>query len=165
MHIEKIYDRFGDRMYHYLVLKLRSPTDAEDVLQEVFCRLVRYGIRWRLIRNHAAFVFKVARNEAHRFLKKRAKNPDDSWSAEYITKTYQENLVASDPLAMKHVTEALARIPEYLQEVIILKIFEELTFKEIAFICDISSNTAASRYRYGLKKMHELLEEGNEGSR
>jgi len=165
MRIENIYDRYGDRMYHYLVLKLRSSSDAEDVLQEVFYRLVRYGLRLRLVRNHAAFVFKMARNEANRFLRKKAKNPDDSWSAECIAMTYRDNLVVPDPLAFKHVIEALARIPENQQEVIILKIFEELTFKEIAFICSISNNTAASRYRYGLKKLQEILEEGNEGSR
>jgi len=165
MRIENIYDRYGDRMYHYLVLKLRSPSDAEDVLQEVFYRLVRYGERLRLVRNQAAFVFKIARNEANRFLRNRAQNPDDSWSAEFTSKTYLDYLVAPDPLAMKHVIEALARIPDNQQEVIILKIFEELTFKEIAHICNISSNTAASRYRYGLKKLHELMKVGNEGLR
>ena len=164
MRIENLYDLYGDRMYHYLVLKLKSPADAEDVLQEVFYRLVRYRVRLRMVRNYAAFVFRIARNEANRFLKKKGQNPHDIWSAEFVVRTYQENLTASDPLELENLSVALANLPDDQQEVIILKIFEELTFKEIAHICHISPNTAASRYRYGLKKLHELLEEKYAGS-
>jgi len=53
-------------MYRYLNAKLGSASDAEDVLQEVFCRLVRYSARLRLARRPRAFVFRVARNEARR---------------------------------------------------------------------------------------------------
>ena len=45
------------------------------------------------------------------------------------------------------------------QEVVVLKIWGELTFQEIADTLDISGNTAASRYRYALEKLRDLLNE------
>lgn len=71
MNIEELYDHYGEKIYHYLTIKLSSPSDAEDVLQEIFCRLVRYSFRLRFIRNPGAFVFKIARNEANRLLHNR----------------------------------------------------------------------------------------------
>jgi RNA polymerase sigma factor (sigma-70 family) len=74
MKIEEALDSLGDKLYHYLTIKLGSPQDAEDVLQEVFYRLIRYKLRFRLIRNLSAYLFRMARNEAADFLKKRKKD-------------------------------------------------------------------------------------------
>jgi predicted RNA polymerase sigma factor len=68
MKLDELYDRYGERMCRYLALRLGSPEDAEDVLQEAFCRLARYSARWALVRNPKAFVFRVLRNEANRCL-------------------------------------------------------------------------------------------------
>ena len=158
MHIEEILNSMGDKLYNYLTIKLSSPLDAEDVLQEVFCRLVRYRVRFRFIRNPSAYVFRVARNEAIRFLKKRTRNPETHRSVEEFSKVIQDNLTGLDNIALNRAAEALAQIPEDQREVIILRFFEELTFKEIASVCGVSLNTAASRYRYGMKKLRILLE-------
>ncbi len=64
MKIEEIIDSVGDKLYNYLTIKLGSPLDAEDVLQEVFCRLVRYKVRFRFIRSPSAYIFRIAGNEA-----------------------------------------------------------------------------------------------------
>jgi RNA polymerase sigma-70 factor (ECF subfamily) len=162
MQLEEIYDRFGDRLYHYLTLKLASPADAEDVLQEVFCRLIRYRVRLRFIRDPAAFMFRIARNEAIRFIAQKGRERTSPRSAAEIAGTIRLELVGPDPRLLKQVSEALARIPEKQREVIVLKFFEELTFKEISSVCGISLNTAASRYRYGIQRLRSLMEEGNE---
>ena len=69
--LEELYERHGESLYRYLVFKLGAAEDAEDVLQESFCRFARYDLRWRLVRDPRAFVFRVARNEANRFLKRK----------------------------------------------------------------------------------------------
>ena len=53
---------------------------------------------------------------------------------------------------------ALAQLPTAQREVIVLKIWGELTFAQIAQALDESINTIASRYRYGLEAMRRLLE-------
>jgi len=49
-------------------------------------------------------------------------------------------------------------LPTEQKEVVFLKVFEGLTFKEIGSACGISANTAASRYRYGIEKLREAVE-------
>jgi RNA polymerase sigma-70 factor (ECF subfamily) len=55
------------------------------------------------------------------------------------------------------VSEALGDLPPEQRAVIHLKLWEELTFEQIAEALDIPPNTAASRYRYGLDKLRERL--------
>jgi RNA polymerase sigma-70 factor (ECF subfamily) len=52
---------------------------------------------------------------------------------------------------------ALQKLPAEQREVVVLKLWQELTFEEISQICQIPVNTAASRYRYGLDKLRHLL--------
>jgi RNA polymerase sigma-70 factor (ECF subfamily) len=54
--------------------------------------------------------------------------------------------------------EQLAALPPEQREVIVLKIWNRCTFEEIGALLDISPNTAAGRYRYGLQKMKSRLE-------
>jgi RNA polymerase sigma-70 factor (ECF subfamily) len=56
------------------------------------------------------------------------------------------------------VSRALSRLPDDQREVVILKIYQGLSFSEIAAICGSSVNTAASRYRYALAKLRRHLE-------
>ncbi len=121
MDLEELYDRFGDRAYHYLYIKLGSAGDAEDVLQEVFYRLARYSIRLKFIRN---------------------------------------SISGLDEESVQILSASLAQLPEEQREIIVLKFFEELTFKEIASALGLSINTAASRYRY--EEFLRLKEELNE---
>ncbi|MDH5769107.1 MAG: RNA polymerase sigma factor [Nitrospirota bacterium] len=158
MHLEKILDSIGDKLFNYLAIKLSSPVDAEDVLQEVCFRLVRYKVRFRFIRNPSAYVFRVARNEALRFLKNRKKNPEKCGSSEELATVIQDNLAGLEDNTLNQVAKALARIPEDQREVIILRFFEDLTLREISNVCDVSIHTAASRFRYGMQKLRQLLE-------
>jgi RNA polymerase sigma-70 factor (ECF subfamily) len=159
MHLEKILDSIGDKLFNYLTIKLSSPLDAEDVLQEVCFRLIRYKVRLRLIRNPSAYVFRMARNEAIRFLNNRKRNPERYHSVEERAKVIRDNLTGIENEVMNQVAEALALIPEDQREVIILRFFEELTLREIATVCGVSINTAASRFRYGMQKLRQILED------
>jgi RNA polymerase sigma-70 factor (ECF subfamily) len=59
---------------------------------------------------------------------------------------------------------ALSKVPEKFREVITLKIWGELTFDQIAKTLDLSPNTAASRYRYGMEALRKSLEGERVGS-
>ena len=158
MNLEELYDRYGEKLYHYLVVRLGSCQDAEDILQETFYRFARYSVRWKMIKNPKAFVFKVVRNEANRFLKRQI-----PLQKRELMNPNPKNAIASviqgpDEESESLLADSLARLPDDQREVVTLKVFEGMTFKEIARICNLSINTAASRYRYGLSKLHLYLE-------
>jgi len=63
-----------------------------------------------------------------------------------------------DEESVQILSASLAQLPEEQREIIVLKFFKELTFKEIASACGLSINTAAGRYRYGMAKLRSLME-------
>jgi RNA polymerase sigma-70 factor (ECF subfamily) len=158
MNVKEFYSSYSDKLYRYLSIKLASPSDAEDVLQEILCRLLRYSGRLKLVRNPAAFAYRVARNEANRFLRRKIRSEEGCRQMHPIPEIIQSSISGPDKTSEKLVSEALAELPAEQREVIVLKIFEDFTFKQIASICRISTNTAASRYRYGLEKLRSFLE-------
>ncbi len=162
---EEIYDRYGERMYQYLALRLGSAQDAEDVLQETFCRLARYSLRWQLVRNPRAFIFKILRNESNRLLRDRIsgrlearRTSDGPADPDGIA------LCGPDEATVRLVSGALARLPDDQREVVILKVYEGFSFREIAAIRRSSINTEASRYRYALAKLRRDLDGKETGS-
>ena len=158
MKLEELYDRYGEKLFHYLTIKLGSWSDAEDVLQDVFLRFSKYSIRWRIIRNVEPFVFRVARNEANRFLRHRLSQNPASRSGPGLAEVVSAAISGPDERTKNVLSDALARLPDEQREIIVLKIFEELTFKEMASVCDLSINTVSSRYRYGIAKLQSFLE-------
>ena len=78
----ELYDLCADRLHHYLVVRLGSRADADDVLQESFVRLVRTRKKLARVESPTAYLFAIARNEAMRFLTRRAQRtpPEQSGS-------------------------------------------------------------------------------------
>jgi RNA polymerase sigma-70 factor (ECF subfamily) len=159
VNLEKLYDACGALAFRYLLVRLGSEADAEDVLQETFCRFARYQVRWKMVRNPKMFVLRVARNEANRFLRRRirrargeAENPDRGRGFAAAFETPGERRGA---LVLRRLDE----LPDEQKETIHLKVFEGLTFREIAAVCGVSGNTAASRYRYGIARLRKAMEE------
>lgn len=144
-------------MYRYLALKLGSPDDAEDVLQEVFYRLGRYSLRLHLVRNLRAFVFRVARNETNRYLRRKIRTEHLAGSTSAFAESFRGTYASPKQEDDRTIAQALAQIPENQREVIVLKVLEGMTFKEIAAAFGESVNTVASRYRYGIAKLRALL--------
>jgi RNA polymerase sigma-70 factor (ECF subfamily) len=162
MNLEELYDRYGEKLYHYLVLKLGSCQDAEDILQEAFYRFAQYSVRWKMVKNPKAFAFKVVRNEANRFLKRRIVRQKNLQLCPNPINAVGSVIQGPDAKSEGVLAEALGRLPDDQREIIVLKVFEGMTFKEIARICKLSVNTAGSRYRYGLSKLRLFLEEKHE---
>jgi len=158
MRPDELYDRYGEKMYHYLALRLGSAEDAEDVLQETFCRLARYSARWRLVRNPKAFVFKILRNEANRFLARRIKRREGDQAISDEARGLAAVIEAPADAGAGLIIRALGELPDEQREVIILKVFQDLSFKEIAAVFGLPVNTAASRYRYAIEKLRSAME-------
>jgi RNA polymerase sigma-70 factor (ECF subfamily) len=157
MKLDELYDLYGDALYRYLTLRLGSGQDAEDVLQEVFVRLARYGDRRPFIRDPKAFAFRCARNEANRFWKKRLRhrNGEAAFRPELASRLFR----GPDEASEVRLGEALAGLSAEQREAVVLKEFESLTFRAIGSACGVSTHTAASRYRYGMARLREFFGE------
>jgi len=158
LNLEELYERHGEDLYRYLVFRLGSIEDAEDVLQEAFCRFARYDLRWRLIRNRRAFVFRVGRNEANRFLRRKlGRREGERMIAAGGASALTAAFVAPAEPSLALILRRAGELPAEQLDAVYLKIYDGLTFKEIGSVCGVSVNTAASRYRYGIEKLREAV--------
>jgi RNA polymerase sigma-70 factor (ECF subfamily) len=158
LNLEELYGRHGENLYRYLVFRLGSAEDAEDVLQETFCRFARYGLRWKFVRDPQAFVFRVARNEANRFLRRKlGRREGEKMILAGAAGGFAAAFTAAEEPSLALLMCQTGELPPEQKEIVFLKVFEGLTFKEIGTVCGISVNTAASRYRYGIEKLREAV--------
>lgn len=137
----------------------RSLADAEDVLQEAF---IRY---WRHQRDlpgdpQALLVTSIQRaalDLARREDRRTAREERAEGGIEHNESVFEQLPGEGDERRLE-VEAALQRLPAEQREVLVLKIWQELTFEQIGTALDISPNTAASRYRYALNALREQLE-------
>ena len=150
----ELYDACADRVHHYLVVRLGSRADADDVLQETFVCLARTRKRLANVENLVAYVFATARNEAIRLVERQARAGRMRMA---LALQSPPHVAAGDDLpsreAAEWVTSALGRLDHDLREVVELKIYAGLTFREISAVAGLPQGTAATRYRTALETM------------
>ena len=149
-------DEHARRLLLFARQQSRSPSDAEDLLQdalvEAWGRIGRsepppLPLVFATIRRRA---IDRARSEDRRRLREEAARPDvDAW--------FDPDAVDAETARM--LEQAVKTLPAEQAEVVTLKIWGGLTFAEIAGVVGCPPNTAASRYRYGLETLRESLKE------
>ncbi len=127
-----------------------SHSEAEDVLQETFLALMRRSQSPALPEHYCVRSF---RNRALNYRRSLWRRLAREWEAA----NWFEASPSETP-AEREAMRSLAGLPREQREVIVLKIWHEYTFEEIGELLEISPNTAAGRYRYGLQKLRRHLE-------
>lgn len=149
-----LYDILGVDVFGYVRSMTGSNSDAEDVFQEVFAKIAGRGAKLARVNKPLAYVFTVARNEALSLISRRSKRRHAGEEALLFEAAPQERPIRLTP---SEAQDALAKLPDEQRETVVLKIYQGFTFAEIGEITDVSANTAASRYRYGIEKLARLL--------
>jgi len=127
-----------------------SHSEAEDVLQETFVALMKQNSAPEKPLHYCLRSFRNrALNYRRGFLRRIARELE---SSRWFDRDEEES--PEERAAMK----CLETLPKDQREVILLKIWHEYTFEEIGELLEISPNTAAGRYRYGLQKIKSCLQ-------
>jgi len=156
--IERLYDGHAQSLYAFLLNFTRDEADTRDLLQDIFVKLARELELLASVRDERAFLIRLAHNAAIDLMRRRGAR--DRTRDNFAAETVSPFAPANDPdekFFREELAGALAELPEEQRAVVHLKLWEELTFEEIAAALEISPNTAASRYRYGLDKLRDRL--------
>ena len=156
--LERLYDDHAQALFAFLLNFTRSETDTRDVLQEIFLKLARQPALLDGVREERAFLIRLAHNAAIDLMRRRGTRQKnyDQLAAESLQ--LFEPAAAPDEQAFREaLATALGELPADQRAVAHLKLWEGLTFEEIAARLDIPLNTAASRYRYALDKLRDRL--------
>lgn len=156
--IERLYDEHAQSLYAFLLNFLRDEADTRDLLQEIFVKLAREPKLLAGVRDERAFLIRLAHNAAIDLIRRRGtrERTKENLAAE-INSPFAPTDDPDEKLFRDELSVALSDLPEEQRAVVHLKLWEGLTFEQIAEALGISPNTAASRYRYGLDKLRERL--------
>ncbi len=130
-----------------------SHSEAEDVLQETFLALMRRPEVPALPEHYCIRSFRNRALNYRRSLWRRL-------AREWESRSWFEPK-AGEPAEERRAMRCLAGLPREQREVIVLKIWHEYTFQDIAELLEMSPNTAAGRYRYGLEKLRRRLKQSD----
>ena len=157
--------RHGGRLLLFARQQTRSEADAQDVFQDACLRLWKSGITNINEEGEEEpslpAAFTQIRRSAIDLARKNIRRANREQRAIELGETSDQTTMFVDSLEnderSQEIERALKSLPDYYREVIVLKIWGELTFDQIAETLDIPMNTAASRYRYALQKLRRSL--------
>jgi len=149
--VRRLYEVHGRALLAYACAFLHDASEAEDVLHQVFLQLLRDGSTEI---SSAGYLFRAVRNRALNHLRGRSREVALDGALDGRVQ-WLESPSGSTETALA-LQSALGTLPAEQREVIVLRVWGQLTFEEVAAIVGISANTAASRYRYGLAKLSEV---------
>jgi RNA polymerase sigma-70 factor (ECF subfamily) len=133
---------------------VQSAADAEDIVQEAFIKF------WR--RNHKienrALLYAAVRSIALDFIRRDSRRARREATAVSETNEFVEPEFEFEDDTQRALAEAIDILPCEQREVLVMKVWNELTFAEIASALGVSQNTAASRYRYALAALRNTLQ-------
>ena len=128
--------------------------EAEDIVQEAF---VRFWRRQHSIENRA-LLYATVRSTALDHLRSDQRRARREAAVALDGAQHLEPQFTTVDEGQQMLAAAVERLPNEQREVVILKIWNELTFAEIGHVLEISQNTAASRYRYALGALKKILQ-------
>lgn len=158
-----LHDTYSIPLFRYALMLTCCGDDAEDAVQVVFVRIARECKRMARVENAKAYLFSAVRNAAFNILRGKRRREAAQQSVYAAFQVGQQPADGRDQVESRILCEALDELPVDQREVLVLKVCDELTFKEIADTVGASINTVASRYRYGIEKLRKALEVDDNG--
>lgn len=155
--LNMIVEKYYDEIYRFCLYLTGQETDSYDITQEVFLRFIKYVDSYEY-RNLKGYLLIIARNLCRDYFHHKKDTcciEDDFYMG--AEDTGLNNL--EDQMVL---WQALQQIPIKQREIIILRIYEELRFHEIAGILGCNQSTVKSRFRLGLKSLRKIMEAADE---
>lgn len=147
--VRTLYEEHGHALLAYAISLLRDRSASEDVLQQVFVKLLQGRVAISGPPLH--YVYRAVRNTALNHRRNHSRETELTSNGNWLVSPLGKEEIG---IALQ---SALGGLPEEQREIVVLRVWGQLTLEEAALALDVSINTAASRYRYALAKLKERL--------
>ena len=165
---DELLARYQSKLFNYIFFIVRSQEIAEDIFQETFVKAIvtiQQG-RYTASGKFGAWLTRIAHNMIiDNFRQERSENTISNDETEIDL--FNDADLCDDNIEMQMVSEQtladvrrlMDALPENQREVVYMRFYQDLSFKEIAEIIGVSINTALGRMRYALLNMRRIAEE------
>ena len=168
--IDTLIRRHRKRLFGYIILLTKNEAVAEDIFQDTFVKVIqslRKGkytdngrfISWVMRIAHNLIIDHFRREKQLKTISNENTPVDIFNSPRFSDKTVEEHIVYDQILS--DVRKLIDCLPDDQKEVVLLRHYADLSFKEIAEQTGVSINTALGRMRYALINMRKIMEEAN----
>jgi len=166
--------RHEKKLWNFIRRFVADSTIAEDLLQEVFLRVIRSAAEWQPSAKFSTWIYTIARNlctdSARRGAFRKADSLDqtpgagrDDSGAHRIDRVASPNGNAEQAAMNREIASrvdvALAALPVQQREVFLMREMMDMSFAEIAAVTKASEPTVKSRMRYALERLRDALDE------
>lgn len=159
-----LINRYKDKVYTSVYMLVKDKYLAEDIFQDAFLKMIktikdgRYSEQGKFL----PWAMRVAHNLCmDHFRRTRQQIPVTLPDGEDISYIFGAGDMASDAIEKRQVHDSVRKLveelPEEQREVIVLRIYADLSFKQISDLTGVSINTALGRMRYGLINLRKLI--------
>jgi len=167
--LEVLIKRHKQRIYSFIYSKVYDRDIAEDVFQDTFIKVIRtlkkgkYNEEGKFL----PWVMRIAHNLVIDHFRKSNRMPKFDNSGEFsIFSVLSDNSLNAEKKIIKNQVESDVRrlieeLPEDQKEVLVMRMYQDMSFKEISERTGVSINTALGRMRYALINMRKVIEKHN----
>lgn len=162
-----LYERYSASVLSYLYRMLGNVEDVESIAQEVFLRAFRFAPTYRYPQRFSTWLFTITRNLAINYSRRRKRSPVRNVTelnlegVEMSGDPYQVAQRATDDVEKQEeiarVLKALDDLPTDQKEVIVLGVFQDLSYAEMEEITGTKAVTLRSRMFHGLKRLARMI--------
>jgi len=168
--ISRLIERHSRRVRDYINMMVKDRDVAEDIFQETFIKAVRVIDEGRYTDSgkFLSWVLRIAHNQVIDYFRTKRQNKSVSESEagydvlgtlRFAEGTVEDAMVGAQ--VERDVRALIELLPSEQREVVMMRYFSGLSFKEIAEQTDVSINTALGRMRYALINLRKLIKEKN----
>ena len=166
--IEVLINRHKNKVYSYILFNVKKQHLAEDLFQDTFVKVVRSLNKGKYVENgkFISWVMRIARNLIIDHFRKE-KNMSTTASGDTKVDVFNsaklcdenvEDLMIQDQI-LSEVRFLIDELPDDQREVVLMRLYQDLSFKEIAVLTGVSINTALGRMRYALINMRKIIDQ------
>ncbi len=163
--LEMLIKRHKDRLFTTIILIVKDSYIAEDIFQETFIKIIK-NLKAGKYNEEGKFLpwaARIARNMAIDYFRKTKRMPTSTDSSgqdvfrtiKIKTENREQQIIRSEKESL--VRAAIDKLPPEQRQVLILRHYGDLSFKEIAKMTDVSINTALGRMRYAITNMRKAM--------
>ncbi len=159
----QLYEEHFDKIYRYVVLKIGSRTEAEDITQQVFLKAHRSisSFRWKGT-PFSAWLFRIAHNQVVDYLRKKTKQATVPIDDLAISSGNDPQLLVEQKVNIEQLISAIRRLTEAQREVISLRFTSELPITQVAKIMGKNEGAVKALQHSAIVALRKVLSAGLE---